>query len=98
MHDMRYYGGEVISLISKTLECTPVIDRGNVRIWCDSIGERAIFLSLSDNDYCGSLEVHENGRYMDQINNNGVLVFNSEIYDLVVDCDVIVKFLNKWKR
>lgn len=98
MHDMRYYGGEVISFINNTLECRPTIDRGNIRIWCDSTGTMAVFLSLDENNYRGSLEVHENGSFKSQINYHGILEFNNDCSDLVLDKSKIESFLRPWMR
>lgn len=97
MHDMRYFGGEIINLINNTLECTPTIDRGNIRCWCDNCGEMIVFLSLDENNYRGALEVHKNGEFKDQLSCNGVLSNDKISNDYFIDENKITCFLNKWK-
>jgi hypothetical protein len=96
MHDTRYYGGDIINTINRTLECRPLIDRGNLRIWATSDGMRAVLLDLDGHDNGGDLEIHDDGYYRDSLK-DGVLVWDDDKDDFTFDAERIKTFLNKYK-
>lgn len=92
IHDMSYFGGEVITIINHTLDKLPTIDRGCLRVW--NISETSSLL-LDMND-TGSLEFHQSS--------DGWSTFRSvcsplkpvEELDYRIDEDAISSFLNKY--
>lgn len=79
VNNTLYYGGDIISLIKKTLGCRPVLDRGGVYIWV--VGDNIIYCDLRENNYRGCLEVHGNGQFIGQIDYHGILTVNDDYTD-----------------
>lgn len=97
MHDTRYYGGDIVSLINRTLETRPLIDRGSTRIWSSYDGMASVFLSLDENNYRGALELHEDGFFKTDLA-GGILEWNDDMTDYVFNESRLIVFLNKCKR
>lgn len=97
MHDTQYYGGEIISLINRTLETRPLIDKGNIRIWASYDGMDAIFFDMVENNRRGAIELHEDGYFKTDLL-NGVLEWNDDMTDYVFNRDRLVAFLEKCKK
>jgi hypothetical protein len=98
-HDTNYYGGEILNLINKTLECEPSMDRGGTYIWI--IDQKVIYCDMKENDYRGCLEVHENRQFKGQLDYNGILIDNEDDTDYLFTEDrerKIVSFLNKFLK
>ena len=93
VHDTYYYGGAILNTISSVLECHPSMDRGGKYVWCDSSGCIIVYCDMYENDNRGSLEVHENGKFIASIDYNGILDFNTGKDDLLFNKDKIVRFL-----
>lgn len=99
-HDTYYYGSDILSEINRAVGHRPDIDRGGVYIW--SVARKMspfplmIYYDMSDNDYRGSLEVHQSGQYKRGIRGGSVLDLNdnhtdcmyndSKLKDFLTDC------------
>lgn len=99
-HDTFYYGGEIVTLVSHLLNVKPSLDRSGIYIWIVPSKDSKdpdpyiVFLSLNDNDYRGSLEVHHNAHFRWQVDNYGVLDLNAAKTDCYLNKEKILRFLS----
>lgn len=96
-HNTNYYGGEILSLITHTLESSPSMDRGGEYIWIVGV-QRVVYCNLNENDFRGSLEVHEAGQFKDQLDFYGILIRENGDYVFSEERkQELVSFLNRYK-
>ena len=98
-HDTFYYGGEIITAITKTLNRYASLDRGGTYIWAipEKDSSYIVYYNNNENNYRGSLEIHKDRNFLSQIDYNGVLDLNEDKTDCVLNTDKIVSFLTNFK-
>lgn len=96
-HDTSYYGGDILRAIRRVISQNADLDRGGIYVW--SIFQKTnafpliVYLNLNENDYRGSLECHRSGRFISQINCDGVLALNDDCTDCLFDAKKVVDYL-----
>lgn len=90
-HDTLYYGGEILNIINNDLGTRPTMDRGGKYVWV--VNGKILYCDMMENERKGSLEVHEGGRFIDQISYMGILVEKEG--DCVLDEGLILSFLRR---
>lgn len=96
-HDTSYYGYDILRAIRKVITQSPSLDRNGIFIWVvskkDDLFPLIVYLNLDENDYRGSLEFHKNGKFISQINSNGILYLNNDKSDCIFDEQKLISYL-----
>lgn len=93
------YYDVIINTVSDILECSPSMRRGNKLVWCDSSGDRIVYLDLNEHNNRGSLEVYEGGKCVGNYNNGVILDYTDEDSPtLVFNKDALIDFLRPYTK